>query len=80
MFYVTKSILTFPVGHRLHRRKKGQIYAAFWPLVKNATFEFSKYESFVTFIMPKNSSDGNFSPFCAFIDFLQVFKVGKFAS
>ena len=63
-----------------HSRKKGQIPAAFWPLFKNATFEFSKYESFVTFIMPKHSSDGNFRPFCAFIDFLQMFKVEKFAS
>ena len=59
---------------------KGQIPAAFWPLFKNATFEFCKYESFVASIMPKTSSDGNFRPFCAFIDFLQMFKVGKFAS
>ena len=64
----------------MHRRKKGQSSAAFWPLFKNETFEFSKYESFVTFIMPKHSPDGNFRPFCAFIDFLQMFKVEKFAS
>ena len=66
----------------MHLRKKGlgEIPAAFGPLFKNTTFEFSKYESFVTFMMPKHSSDGNFRPFCAFIDFLQMFKVGKFAS
>ena len=64
----------------MHRRKKGQIPAAFWPLFKSATFEFSKYKSFVTFLMPKHSSDGNFRPFCASIDFLQMFKVGRFAS
>ena len=63
-----------------HRRKKVPVPAAFWQLFKNATFEFSKYESFVTFIMPEHSSDGNFRPFCDFIDFLQMFKVGKFAS
>ena len=27
----------------------GQIPAAFWPLFKNATFEFSKYKSFIVF-------------------------------
>ena len=27
--------------------KKGQSSAAFWPLFKNETFEFSTYESFV---------------------------------
>ena len=64
----------------VHRRKIGQIPAAFWPLFKNVTFEFSKHESLVVFIMPKHSSDGNFRPLCAFIDFLQMFKVGKFAS
>ena len=68
------------ITRALHRRKKGQILAEFWPLFKNATFEFSKYESFVKFIMPKHSSDGNFRPFRAFIDFLQMFKVEKFAS
>ena len=60
--------------------KKGQIPAAFWPLFKNATFEFSKYKSFVTFIIPKHSSDGNFRPFCALINFLWMFKIEKFAS
>ena len=64
----------------MHRRKKGQIPAALWPLFINGIFEFSKYEYFVVFIMPKHSSDGNFRPLCAFIDFLQMFKVGKFAS
>ena len=63
----------------MHRRKKGQIPAAFWPLFKYATFEFSKYESFFAFIMPKHRSDRNFRPLCAFIDFLRMFKVGKFA-
>ena len=48
--------------------------------VQRLKFEFSKYESFVTFIMPKYSCDGNFRPFCAFIDFLQMFKIGKFAN
>ena len=48
-----------------HLRKKGQILAVFWPLFKDAIFEYSKYESFVRFIMPKHSSDGNFLPFCA---------------
>ena len=37
----------------LHRRKKRQIPAAFWPLFKNTAFEFRKYESFAAFIMPK---------------------------
>ena len=64
----------------VHRRKEGQNSAAFWPLFKNANFDFSKYESFVTFIMTKHGSGGNFRPFCAFIDFLQMFKVRKFAS
>ena len=63
-----------------HRRKKGQIPAAFWPLFKNATFEFSKYDSFAAFIMLKYSSERNFRPFCAFFDFLETFKVGKFVS
>ena len=30
--------------------------------------------------MPRHSSGGNFRPFCASIDFLQVFKLGKFDS
>ena len=40
-------IFPWSVLRPLHRRKKGQIPAAFWPLFKNVTFEFSKYESFV---------------------------------
>ena len=50
----------------MHRRKKDRFLPHFG---QNATFEFSKYESFVIFIMPKHSSDGNFRPFCAFIEF-----------
>ena len=68
------------ISMHLTVEKKGQIPAAFWPLIKNTTFEFCKDESFVTFIMPKHSSDRNFRPFCALIDFLQMLKVGKFAS
>ena len=63
-----------PSLNQLNVEKK-EIPAAFWPLFKNTSFEFSKYESFAAFIMPKNSSDGNFRLFCAFIDFLQMFKV-----
>ena len=74
------SFFSFSRVSQLHRRKKGQVPAAFWPLFKNATFEFSNYESFAAFIMPKHSSDGNFRPFWAFINFLQMFKVGNFAS
>ena len=47
---------------------------------QKCSFEFSKYESFAAFMMPKHSCNGNFRPFWAFIDFLQMFKVGKFAS
>ena len=60
--------------------KKEQISAAFCPFFKSATFELSKYESFAAFIMPKHSSNRNFRPFWAFIDFLQTFKAEKFAS
>ena len=61
-------------------QQKRTVSYRIWPLFKNATFEFSKYESFVAFIMSKHSYDGNSRTFCAFIDFLQMFKVGKFAS
>ena len=39
----------------LHLRtvKKGQIPAAFWPLFKIITFEITRYESFVAFIVGK---------------------------
>ena len=45
-----------------------------------ATFEFRKCKYFAAFTMPKHSSDRNFRTFWAFIDFLQMFKVGIFAS
>ena len=63
-----------------HRRKNGRVPAAFWPLFKNVSFEFSNYKSFAAFILPRHSSDGNFRPFWAFMDFLQMFKFEKFAS
>ena len=44
--------LNFGIFRPKHRWKKGQIPAAFWPPFKNETFEFSKYESFIKFIMP----------------------------
>ena len=38
------SFFSFSRVSQLHRRKKRQVPAAFWPLFKNVTFEFSTVE------------------------------------
>ena len=41
---------------KFHRGKKGQLHAAFWPLFKHTTFEFTKCESFIAKVLGRKSS------------------------
>ena len=72
--------LSIDFFHYTTVEKKDRFLPHFGHFSKMPLLNLANMNLFFTFIIPKHNSDGNFRPVCAFMDFLQMFKVENFAS